>query len=125
MCGLLFGTNDKIESWRQAANASPSPATQFEIDPAALFAAQRNERNGGPRWIGHVHSHPSGTVDPSARDAAMADADGRFWLIVTGNKAACWVARSGGAHHDRFDSVAIDILDPLASRDSVGQSGRR
>ena len=104
ICGLLFGTPDRIVAVQPATNVAADPADSFEIDPAALFAALRAERAGGPAVIGHYHSHPNGRPDPSPRDAAAAQA-GRLWLIVAGGAARLWWAQPGG----RFAPVILDI----------------
>lgn len=103
ICGLLFGTSDRIESALATANVAARTDDEFEIDPRALIAAHRAERAGGPRLIGHYHSHPSGSALPSVRDAAAAE-PGRLWLILAGGEARLW--RSG---IDGFAAVPIDI----------------
>jgi proteasome lid subunit RPN8/RPN11 len=105
VCGLLLGEGGRIVAAEPAANVSPEPADSFEVDPAALFAALRAERAGGPRLIGHYHSHPNGRPEPSARDAAAAE-PGRLWLIVGGGAARLWLAGPGGA----FAAEALDIV---------------
>jgi proteasome lid subunit RPN8/RPN11 len=95
-CGLLLGTGDRIEVAQPAANVAPDPARHFEIDPAALFAAIRGARSGGPELVGYYHSHPSGVARPSARDAADAAADGRLWLIVGAGEVRAWRATAAG-----------------------------
>ena len=89
-CGLLFGEDGLIDAWVEARNVAEHRADTFEIDPAALFAALRAERAGGPRLIGYWHSHPNGDVEPSRRDTELADADGRVWVIVAGDDIAAW-----------------------------------
>lgn len=91
-CGLLFGDADRITGWQGTQNVAERPDIEFEIDPAALFAALRAERAGGPRLIGYWHSHPNGVVKPSRRDAEMADIDGKIWVIVAGDDVAAWLA---------------------------------
>jgi len=90
-------------------NVTEDPERRFEIDPAALFAALRAERAGGPKIVGYWHSHPSGDATPSATDAAMAAADGRLWLIVAGEAATLWRAVEAGALHGRFDAVELVV----------------
>lgn len=104
-CGLLFGEGDAITGWQAAENVADMPETRFEIDPAALFAALRRERAGGPKIVGYWHSHPSGNADPSATDAAMAAPDGKLWLIAAGNEVRLWRAVESGAVHKRFERV--------------------
>jgi proteasome lid subunit RPN8/RPN11 len=108
-CGLLFGSADAITAMQAVENVAENPATRFEIDPAALFAALRAERAGGPRIVGYWHSHPGGDATPSATDAAMAAPDGKLWLIVAGEAVMLWQAQEAGAVHGRFDAVAIDL----------------
>lgn len=91
-CGLLFGTDARIECATVAANVAPDPLRHFEIDPAALFAAIRAERAGGARLVGYWHSHPSGDAVPSATDRAMAAPDGKLWLIFGGDHVTAWTA---------------------------------
>jgi proteasome lid subunit RPN8/RPN11 len=91
-CGLLFGDAVRIAEATFCTNIAADPTRTFEIDPAALFGALRDERRGGPKVIGYWHSHPSGDVQPSAVDAAMAAPDGKLWLIVAGGEFAVWRA---------------------------------
>jgi proteasome lid subunit RPN8/RPN11 len=104
-CGLLFGEGSAITGWATADNVAETPDTRFEIDPAALFAALRAERGGGPRVVGYWHSHPSGEAAPSATDVAMAAPDGKLWLIVAGEAMTLWRAGEIG-----FEAVEIDLV---------------
>ena len=108
-CGLLFGTAHVITAMQATENTAEDPGRRFEIDPAALFAALRAERAGGPKIVGYWHSHPSGDATPSATDAAMAAPDGRLWLIVAGEAVTLWRAVEGGALHGRFDAVELVV----------------
>jgi proteasome lid subunit RPN8/RPN11 len=105
VCGLLFGTDGRIDATAACANVAADPARTFEIDPAALFAAHRRARGGGPAVIGHYHSHPNGRATPSATDAASAMGDGAVWLIVAGEEARAWRTVEAGA----FEPVALVI----------------
>lgn len=89
-CGLLFGTPSRIETAHPATNVHPEPARHFEIDPAALVAAHKAARHGGPTLIGYFHSHPNGLARPSATDAAMASGDGRIWAIAAAGEVSLW-----------------------------------
>jgi proteasome lid subunit RPN8/RPN11 len=111
VCGLLYGTSEarggRIAEAEACANAAADPARSFEIDPAALFAAHRRARGGGPPVIGHYHSHPSGAAVPSARDAAQAMGDGALWLILTAREGRLWRTDRAGA----FDEVGLIVDD--------------
>ncbi|MDV3457024.1 M67 family metallopeptidase [Sphingomonas sp. HF-S4] len=112
-CGLLFGDGDTITGFQATENVAEDPGRHFEIDPAALFAALRAERAGGPKIIGYWHSHPSGAATPSVTDAAMAAPDGKLWLIVAGEVMTLWRASEAGTLHGRFDPVNLgESLDP-------------
>ncbi len=89
-CGLLLGQGGVIENAQLCANVSPDPARHFEIDPAALIAAHKAEREGGPQLIGYWHSHPNGLSDPSATDREQATGDGRVWAIVADEGVTFW-----------------------------------
>ena len=97
-CGLLFGSEDAVTDWQAVENVAEAPERRFEIEPAALFAALRAERAGGPRIIGYWHSHPSGGAMPSVTDGAMAEPDGKLWLIVAGDDVTLWRAERAGLH---------------------------
>lgn len=104
ICGLLFGDSMAILEARATPNVADDPAHAFEVDPRMLLTAMKAERTGGPRMIGHYHSHPNGRAEPSDRDAEAAEA-GTLWLIVGGRKATLWKAEAGG----QFRAVVIDI----------------
>ena len=95
-CGLLLGQGGRIEFALPCANVHPRPERHFEIDPAALIAAHRAARSGGPQVLGYYHSHPTGRAEPSATDRAQANGDGRIWAIVAGGTIALWRDLPGG-----------------------------
>lgn len=110
ICGLLLGQELSVIEARACGNIAADPATRFEIDPAALLAAHRNSRNGGPAVIGCYHSHPRGPAEPSPRDAADAAADGGLWLIAAGGQVTAWRAVEQGERHRRFDPVDLTVV---------------
>ena len=110
VCGLLFGTPDRITGAQSCRNVDSDPARSFEIDPAQLIAAHRAARDGGPQIIGSYHSHPVGAPVPSARDAASAMPDRSIWLIVGGGKAGLWRAVEGGIREGLFDPVEYRLI---------------
>lgn len=110
-CGLLFGDDSAIRRIQPVANVSDTPERAFEIDPAALIAAERAMRQGGERLIGHYHSHPNGRSAPSPCDAASAAADGRLWLVIAGPAITGWRAQPAGALLGRFDPVDLVLAD--------------
>ncbi|PXW77582.1 proteasome lid subunit RPN8/RPN11 [Blastomonas natatoria] len=108
-CGLLLGTADRIAAALPCANVADDPHVRFEIDPAALIAAERAARAGGPQVLGHYHSHPNGLATPSPRDAADAARDGRIWLIVASGQITAWRAVTSGVLHGAFDPIELAL----------------
>lgn len=95
-CGLLLGAAGLITAVVPVRNVHPDPARHFELDPAALIAAFRAERTGGPQVFGYYHSHPTGSTSPSATDQASASGDGRIWAIVAAGTIGWWRDAPGG-----------------------------
>jgi desampylase len=107
VCGLLFGTVEAVETVQRCANVSDTPATAFEIDPAALIAAHKAERAGGAKLIGHYHSHPNGVCAPSEADRAEALDTGQYWLNIAGAEIGLWYVE---APH-QFVGCGIDVRE--------------
>lgn len=110
VCGLLLGMTDGRVLLRPARNVATDPRRRFEIDPATLLAAHREEKRGGPAIIGCYHSHPGGAAEPSAQDAADAEPNGWFWLIAGRYEARLWRSVRNGAAHGRFDPAPLACI---------------
>ncbi|WP_404713584.1 M67 family metallopeptidase [Sphingomonas sp. MMS24-J13] len=95
VCGLLLGTDRRVQRIVPTGNVAADPSRAFEIDPAALFAALRAERRGGAGVIGHYHSHPNGRAEPSPCDLAAAE-PGKIWIIIGNGVARAWLAERNG-----------------------------
>lgn len=89
-CGLLLGPPGVVVEARPAANVHPLPRRHFEIDPAALIAAHKAARTGGPQVLGYYHSHPVGSGEPSTIDQTQACGDGRIWAIIAVGAVHLW-----------------------------------
>jgi len=105
-CGILFGTERRIEAFLETANVHARPERRFEIDPQALIDAHRSARAGGPRIAGYFHSHPDGIPEPSATDLAQAAPDGRVWAIYGEGRLAFFRAVEGG-----FETLSSALID--------------
>ena len=105
-CGLLLGRDGRISEVRPAANVAGDPLRRFEIDPAALLAAHREARTGGPELLGYYHSHPAGHPVPSATDCAHASGDNRAWAIVAGGRIGFWRDGDSG-----FEALSYSVVD--------------
>jgi proteasome lid subunit RPN8/RPN11 len=110
ICGLLLGRPDEIEEARVAANVAVDPTRHFEVDPVMLIAAHKAARKGGPGLLGHYHSHPLGSAEPSATDAACAAVDGTLWLIVARGEMQLWRAAGEGLH-GMFTAQDLAVVD--------------
>ena len=111
-CGLVTGKPGRIEAVVPARNVSPHPETSFEIDPGTLMRTQREVRAVGHQVIGHYHSHPNGSAEPSPRDAARATHNGQLWIIVAAGSVTGWEAVTvtdpeDDALHGRFRPVQL------------------
>jgi len=96
ICGILLGQPGRIEAAVPAENVAAEPSRRFEIDPVALIAAHRRQRDGGPMVLGHYHSHPTGLAKPSPRDEAQAMGDGALWLVIAQGQATLWRSDAPG-----------------------------
>lgn len=105
-CGLLLGRGGRVETALPAANVAPDSLRHFEIDPAALFAAHRAARAGGPGLVGYYHSHPDGHPLPSATDCEHSSGDGRAWAIVAGGEVAFWCDGKNG-----FEALSYAVVE--------------
>ncbi|HKX80407.1 MAG TPA: M67 family metallopeptidase [Novosphingobium sp.] len=103
-CGLLLGEGGRILQVRSATNVADDRQRRFEIEPAALLAAHREARAGGPQVLGYYHSHPAGHPVPSATDCEHASGDARVWAIIAGGEVRFW--RDGPAG---FEQVAHEV----------------
>lgn len=109
-CGLLFGTGSEIQTAVPTANVAADPARHFEIDPAALIAATRAARQGGPQVVGYFHSHPNGLARPSATDAASAARDGKVWVIVAPVNDGSWGITCWHDGQSGFEALSYTVV---------------
>jgi desampylase len=114
VCGLLFGKPGSITSVQPCRNVADDPATTFEIDPAALIAAHKAARSGGPAIVGCYHSHPNGREGPSDHDARSAGQG--LWIVIAGGALRAWFADGKG----QFSRVS---LSPLPAESPSAKDG--
>jgi proteasome lid subunit RPN8/RPN11 len=112
-CGLLLGRPGRIAAIAVAANVAAHPERAFEIDPATLLRVHREARGAGHAIVGHYHSHPDGSPQPSLRDAARAVENAQIWLIIAGSMVHAWHVvgddPGGSALHGRFLPVTLEV----------------
>jgi len=101
-CGLLIGHTAGplviVEEARCSPNVHPGDRTRrYEIDPETAFETLWELRGTARQVVGFYHSHPVGTIAPSAADAEGAWLDKVYLILgvrdgaVTG--AAAWRMR--------------------------------
>lgn len=87
-CGLIVGRGkgQLVRATRviPAPNLLAGTGDRFELDPAVRIAVEKELRETGAkdRIIGHYHSHPDGSSDPSATDRAAAHEPELAWVII-------------------------------------------
>ena len=111
-CGLVTGKPGLAEAVVTAKNVHPHPASGFEIDPGTLLATHRTVRAENRHVIGHYHSHPNGSAEPSTQDAARATHNGQIWFIIASGRVSAWMATTpdeadAGLVHGRFAPVPL------------------
>jgi len=102
-CGLLFGRCGHVQQVELTDNKAAEPERFFEIDPAALIAAEKKSRAGEQALIGYFHSHPNGRHRPSLFDAQMAAQDGRIWLIIAEEDISAWIYKGD----EKFEQLQL------------------
>jgi proteasome lid subunit RPN8/RPN11 len=87
-CGLLVGRVD-VDGTVSVTRTIPSPNVvsphgndRFEVDPQVRFDLMRELHGTAETIIGHYHSHPDQTAEPSPTDLEMAFEPDLIWLII-------------------------------------------
>jgi len=80
-CGLLLGSDTRIEGAYRARNALLSP-TRYQVHAEDHFAALRAARTAGLAIVGAYHSHPRSSAVPSPTDLAEALHPDFVWIVV-------------------------------------------
>lgn len=104
-CGLLLGRAGQVLEVVESPNVAARPDRAFEIEPAVLLATHRRARREAFDLLGCYHSHPTGDLAPSARDAARA-VDPMIWLIASADALRGWRFEGAGA----FAAIDLAIL---------------
>jgi proteasome lid subunit RPN8/RPN11 len=81
-CGLLIGSEHRIDEAVPARNARSSP-TRYEVDPSDHFAVIRRVRREGRAVVGAYHSHVLAPPVPSPTDVAEAYDEQLLHVIVS------------------------------------------
>jgi len=91
-CGIVLGhcRDDRlhIDGFTVIRNMAIRPEHSFSFEPAEWVRAWYEAERSGKSVVGVFHSHPDGTIDPSA-----ADGDGRlnwgtYWIVGLSDEEA-------------------------------------
>ncbi len=113
-CGLLIGGAGSVKRAARARNLRSSP-DRYLVDPADHCAAIRSARASGLQVVGVYHSHPAGSLRPSAVDRREASYREFVYLIVS-PRAAIQGAADLAAYRltaDGFEEIAVEIVESV------------
>ena len=81
-CGILAGSNGKVEKYYQMTNTDNS-STHYMMDPKEQFAAVKDIRSSGLEMLAIYHSHPETPASPSAVDIRLSFTPNVIYVIVS------------------------------------------
>ena len=81
-CGILAGSNGKVEKLYQMTNADNS-STHFMMEPREQFRTVKDIRSAGLEMLAIYHSHPETPARPSAEDIRLALTPNVIYVIVS------------------------------------------
>jgi len=82
VCGILAGSNGKVEKFYKMTNADNS-STHYMMDPREQFATVKDIRSAGLDMLAIYHSHPETPARPSAVDIRLALTPNVIYVIVS------------------------------------------
>jgi len=82
VCGILAGSNGKIEKLYKMTNVDNS-SSHFMMEPKEQFATVKDIRSAGLELLAIYHSHPETPARPSAEDIRLALTPCVTYVIVS------------------------------------------
>ena len=122
-CGLLVGkdTSDGFVTITKVVasdNVHPSGGNdRFEVDPRIRFDLMRelgeigDKPRSSERIIGHYHSHPNHSAEPSAYDLACAFEPALIWIIIGLNGGKVQTVAAHKLHLSVFQKIPLRNTD--------------
>jgi len=86
-CGIVIGRYEidtatiVTTDFAFIRNAAADPLTSFAFDPADWVRAWYDAQRSSQMIVGVFHSHPDGSIVPSAADTAGRISWGSYWII--------------------------------------------
>jgi proteasome lid subunit RPN8/RPN11 len=108
VCGLLAGTDDRVEKVMEVRNQAQSPV-RFVMDPYEQLKAFDWIEASGLDLLGIFHSHPAGPETASATDIAEAAYD--VVHIIWSRMEDRWQARGFWIEDGDVSEVILRIIE--------------
>ena len=83
ICGILAGTNNRVEKVFAMRNTSDTPKLCYLMDPKEQLKISKEIRAAGWEMLGIYHSHAESEAYPSARDVELAYYPDTLYFIVS------------------------------------------
>ena len=112
-CGILAGSNAKVERVYRANNLDKSPV-RSTIDPKDIVRISREADEAGMSVLGFYHSHTFSEAYPSVTDIKLAPPSDWFeflYVIVSLADPASPVLRAFRIADKRVEDVTLEVAD--------------
>ena len=109
-CGILAGTNGKVEKLYKMTNVDNS-RIHFTMDPKEQFATVKDIRSSGLEMLAIYHSHPETPARLSAVDIRLALTPNVVYLIVSLQSDNGSVVKGFNIEGTDITEVPIRILE--------------
>ncbi|MEW6403451.1 MAG: M67 family metallopeptidase [Chloroflexota bacterium] len=106
-CGLLGGTDSRVESVHFVRNQAQSPV-RFVMDPRQQLDAFEEIKSSGQELLAIFHSHPAGPETVSVTD--IAEAAYPVVHIILAHLGGTWKARGFWIEKGQSDEVELHIV---------------
>ena len=81
-CGILAGSNSKVEKLYKMTNADSS-SDHFMMEPKEQFKVVKDIRSASLKMLAIYHSHPTTPARPSAEDIRLSLTPNVIYVIVS------------------------------------------
>jgi proteasome lid subunit RPN8/RPN11 len=115
-CGVLLGSNGRVEQFRRCTNAEHSPF-RYSVDPRELLQIDREAREHDWDVISIYHSHTHTQAYPSPTDVRLAGYPEAIYVLVSLQNPEQPVVR---AFYIRDGVITEEPLEALADEPARG-----
>lgn len=107
-CGILAGTNDRVEKLYEMSNIDHS-SEHFMMDPREQFAVVKDIRSGGLEMLAIYHSHPATPARPSREDIRLALTPNVTYVIVSLQKPGKPMINGFAFRNNVLEEIPVNI----------------